>query len=128
MITSRATMISRKSLWRMLTVVVSVGCLVSGGLLLDRSVLVNADIAFSQRPTQVKSGHLIGDPVPGRKDYVFRTKSTTQGLPNSLAAYTPEGQLLFSITPDGGFNELIDVVDLDGDGNCEIIGISRGDF
>jgi hypothetical protein len=89
--------------------------------------LVHADTQFSQRARGVRIAHLASDPVPGRKDYIFREKNS--GTPSTIVAYSPGGTLLLSIPPDPlqPIQELIDVDDLNGDGTAEIIGIHGGD-
>src|SRR5215467_8059642 len=84
--------------------------------------VVRADTQLSQRPRGVRAGHLVSDPVPGRVDYIFREKNS--GGPSTITAYAPGGTFLCSIPPDPSqpIQDLIDVVDLEGDGNAEIIG------
>lgn len=88
---------------------------------------VSADTQFSQRPRGVRVAHLGADPVPGRMDYIFRQRSSS--APGTITAYAPGGTLLFSIPPDPfqPIQELLDVMDMDGDGSAEIIGVHGGD-
>ncbi len=91
--------------------------------------IVKADTQLSGRPVQVLAGHLSTDPVAGRKDYVYIVKKDDNSF--QIAAYTPDDQLLFATPPDftNPPQELVDVTDLDGDGNCEIIAVTlRGGY
>jgi hypothetical protein len=74
----------------------------------------------------VRAAHLVSDPIPGRIDYVFRERNS--GSPSVITAYAPGGTLLCTIPPDPSqpIQALVDVVDLDGDGNAEIIGTYGG--
>ncbi len=87
---------------------------------------VSADTQLGQRPRGVRTAHLGSDPVAGRKDYIIREQTT--GNQTTITVYAPGGTLLFSIPPDPTqpIQELIDVVDMDGDGSAEIIGIHGG--
>jgi hypothetical protein len=89
-----------------------------------------ADIQLGQRVDGIRSAHLVSDPVAGRRDYILRVKPIgapiSQG--STIVAYSPGGTQLLSIPPDPTqpIQDLIDVKDLDGDGNEEIIGTFRG--
>ena len=89
-----------------------------------RSVLADTLLG---RPRAVRVAHLGSDPVSGRKDYIIRER--TVGNKSTIFAYAPGGMLLFSIppAPTQPIQELIDVVDLDGDGSSEIIAVYGGD-
>lgn len=93
----------------------------------DYPQAVFADTQFSQRPRDVRIGHLGSDAVADRKDFVFRLKNS--GTPSTITAYAPGGTILFSIPPDPTqpIDELIDVIDMDADGSAEVIGIHGGD-
>src|SRR5690349_21750288 len=88
--------------------------------------VVRADTQLGQRLRGVKTAHLVSDPVPGRIDYIFREKNS--GTPSTITAYAPGGTLLCSIPPDPSqpIQDIVDVIDLDGDGNAEIIGTYGG--
>jgi hypothetical protein len=96
------------------------------GLLYQAPRVVRADTQLGQRLRGVRTAHLVSDPVPGRVDYIFREKNA--GSPSTITAYAPGGTLLCSIPPDPSqpIQDLIDVIDLDGDGNAEIVGTYGG--
>jgi hypothetical protein len=114
---------ARRLLWGSL--IISAIALMSSPQIGLRSGRVFADTPLSHRPAGVRIGHLSSDPVPGRSDYVIVEKA---GF-TYIDAFSPGGTLLFHIDPypSQPIRDLIDVVDLDGDGNSEIIGMYRGD-
>jgi hypothetical protein len=62
-----------------------------------------ADKLLPENPVEVMVGHLSSDPVAGRIDYVFRTKTSST---NIVRAYAPGGQALFTISPGIDIQEL----------------------
>ncbi|HEY0765475.1 MAG TPA: hypothetical protein VGD61_24065 [Pyrinomonadaceae bacterium] len=112
-------------LMRQAAVTLVVGLIVIG-LSFHAPRVVRADTQLAQRPRGVRAAHLISDPVPGRVDYIFRQKNS--GSPSTITAYAPGGTFLCAIAPDPSqpIQDLVDVVDLDGDGNAEIIGSYSG--
>ena len=100
--------------------------------------LANAQLGGD--PISSRVGHLSSDPYPLRADYIFLvtdptdTSSPPENRRTYLEAWRPDGVQLFRVNTtvvnnNGQFpmQEIIDVVDLNGDGDAEIIGIFEGE-
>jgi hypothetical protein len=86
---------------------------------------IYADVTPLQKIRGIRVAHLAADSTPGRLDYVFGGGRNT---PTSIFAYAPGGRLLFTIPADSQqpIHDIIDVIDLNGDGNAEIIAVHGG--
>lgn len=97
-------------------------------------------VQLQANPSSVRVGHLSSDPYPKRKDTIVLS-TTTDAAGNVtgsfLEAFTPAGTRLFgpintTVNPVPGgpvfppMEQILDVTDLDKDGDDEIIGLNGG--
>lgn len=89
------------------------------------------DVQAQANPRFTRLAHLSGDPVAGRLDYVVLTGPlSTTDKRTYIQAWANAGTPVFNpilTSATQPVEILIDVIDLDGDGNAEIVGIYPGD-
>jgi hypothetical protein len=100
------------------------------GLFSYKTETVLADVQISNNPRAVRVGNLKIGSQSAQLAYLFLTGPNGNG-DTFLEAWAPGNRLLFSVNTKGpnrpAMQELVDVTDLNGDGNDEIVGYYGGD-